>query len=677
MMDQLDLWNTSNDPAARAAALRAQLDRANFHYYVKDAPEISDAEYDRLLRELEALEAAHPELVTPDSPTQRVGAQPAKEFGEVRHRVPMLSLGNAFGHEEFREFDARVKRGLATDADVEYVCELKIDGLAVSLTYVDGLLVTGATRGDGLTGEEITQNIRTVRAIPLHLQSPLPGRNEIRGEIFLSRTEFDRINAEREEADEPPFANPRNAAAGSMRQLDPRVTASRKLRIFCYAVGETEGVAFTSQWALLEFLRAAGFPVNPNVIVAHSVDDVLAFCDHWETARRTLPYDIDGVVVKVNAFDQQARLGFVSRSPRWAIAYKYAPEQAETVIDDIIVQVGRTGAVTPVAVMQPVLLAGSTVARATLHNEDEIRRKDIRIGDHVIIQKAGEIIPEVVRVVTEKRTGSERDFTMPDTCPVCGSAVERPEGEAVARCTGIACPAQLKQRIRHFVSRGALDIQGIGPALIDQLVDQGLVHNPADLFSLTPDELAGLERMGRKSAENVVAAVQAAKTPTLARLLFGFGIRYVGETVADLLAAACGSLEALAQASEEELRAVPGIGPQIAGSVAVFFRQAQTATLLAELRTAGVAPVNPVRVEGGPLVGQTFVFTGALSIPREVAEARVRALGGKASSSVSKATNFVVVGEKPGSKADKARQLDVRILSEEEFNAMMEGLEGA
>ncbi len=677
-MEQLDLWkHTSDDPAAQAAGLRAQLDRANYLYYVKDAPEISDAEYDRLLRALEALEAAHPELVTPDSPTQRVGAQPAKEFGTVHHRVPMLSLGNAFGHDEFREFDARVKRGLAQETDVEYVCELKIDGLAVSLTYLDGVLVTGATRGDGVTGEDITGNVRTVRAIPLRLRTPLPGRNEIRGEIFLSRTEFDRINAEREETDEPPFANPRNAAAGSLRQLDPRVTASRKLTIFCYAVGETAGVTFTSQWELLEFLRASGFPVNPNVQVARTVDEVLAFCDHWETARRTLPYDIDGVVVKVNSVEQQTRLGFVSRSPRWAIAYKYAPEQAETVIDDIIVQVGRTGAVTPVAVMQPVLLAGSTVARATLHNEDEIRRKDIRIGDHVIIQKAGEIIPEVVRVVEDKRTGAERDFTMPDTCPVCGAAVERPEGEAVARCTGIACPAQLKQRIRHFVSRGALDIQGIGPALIDQLVEQGLVHTPADLFILTTAQLAGLERMGARSAENVVAAIHAAKTPTLARLLFGFGIRYVGETVADLLAAACGSLEELAKADEDVLRAIPGIGPQIAGSVALFFQQEQTAALLAELRAAGVTPINPERTEGGPLTGQTFVFTGALSVPREDAEARVRALGGKATSSVSKATDFVVVGEKAGTKADKARQLAVRILTEEEFDAMLASLKGA
>jgi len=679
--DQLDIFaSDSSDDASieqRIQQLRAEIDRHNYLYYVLDAPKISDAEYDRLLRELEALERAHPELITPDSPTQRVGATPATEFASYRHRVPMLSLANAFSREEFLEFDGRVKRGLGLPADalVDYVCELKIDGLAMSLTYHDGVLVTAATRGNGVEGEDITQNIRTVRAVPLHLR-PVEGQDEsgdieARGEVYLSRTEFDRINQEREEHDEAPFANPRNAAAGSVRQLDPRITASRKLSIFCYALGEMNHLQITTHLQLLQFLKDAGFPVNPHHILAHGAEEVLAFCDRWEQERRTLSYDIDGVVIKVNALEQQRALGFVSRSPRWAIAYKYAPEQAETTIRDIIVQVGRTGALTPVAVMDPVLLAGSVVSRATLHNEDEIRRKDIRIGDRVVIQKAGEVIPEVVRVITEARTGDEREFDFPIHCPVCGSAVVKPEGEAVARCSGIACPAQLKQRIRHFVSRGALDIQGIGPALIDQLVDATLIGDPADLYTLTVDQLVNLERMGKKSAENVVKAIQAAKHPPLGRLIFGFGIRYVGETVADLLAAHFGSLERLQAASLDDLLGIPGIGPQIANSVYIFFQQEQTHELLEQLRAAGVEPEAPVPTGGGPLEGQSFVFTGTLSIPREEAEAKVRALGGKTSSSVSRNTDFVVIGEKAGSKADKARQLQVRILTEEEFNALI------
>ena len=678
MADQKNIFSDppeESGAAKRIARLREEIERHNYLYYVLDAPEISDEEYDRLFRELQELEREHPELVTADSPTQRVGAAPATEFGSVRHRAPMLSLDNAFGHEEFIEFDGRVKRGLGLepDAEVEYVCELKIDGLAMSLTYIDGVLVTGATRGNGVEGEDITNNIKTIRAVPLRMR---PGHDysgviEARGEVYLSREEFDRINAEREERDEPPFANPRNAAAGSVRQLDPRVTASRKLSIFCYALGEMGNLDFDTHEEILRFLRDAGFPVNKNFKPVRGAEQVLAFCDRWETERRKLPFETDGVVVKVNALEQQDALGFVSRSPRWAIAYKYAPEQAETVIRDIIVQVGRTGALTPVAIMDPVLLAGSVVARATLHNEDEIRRKDIRIGDRVIIQKAGEVIPEVVRAITEARDGDEREFIMPTHCPVCGSEVVKPEGEAVARCSGIACPAQVKQRIRHFVSRGALDIQGIGPALIDQLVETGLVRDPADLFFLTEEQLAGLERMGKKSAENVVRAIQGAKEPALGRLIFGFGIRYVGETVAELLAAHFGSLEKPADAPLEELLTISGIGPQIANSVYIFFRQEQTHVLLEKLRAAGVHPRGALPAGEGPLSGKTFVFTGAISVPREEAEAEVRALGGKAVSSVSRGTDFVVAGEKPGSKADKARALGVRILTEEEFNEML------
>ncbi|MHB9132770.1 MAG: NAD-dependent DNA ligase LigA [Armatimonadota bacterium] len=679
MSDQLSIFdNSPSDEQAvqkRVQELRAEIERHNYLYYVTDAPEISDTEYDRFFRELEELEREHPEFVTPESPTQRVGAAPATEFRSVRHIVPMLSLGNAFNPEEFRDFDARVKRhlGLTEDDAVEYVCELKIDGLALSLTYTDGVLTTAATRGNGVEGEDITSNIRTITAVPLRLRpvADVTGTIEVRGETYLSRTEFERINAEREEREEAPFANPRNAAAGSVRQLDPRITASRKLSIFCYALGATGNLRFDTHWDVLHFLREAGFPVNKNIQLASGADEVLAFCDQWESARHSLSYDIDGVVVKVNSLDMQQDLGFVSRSPRWAIAYKYAPEQAETVIQDIHVQVGRTGALTPVAVMDAVLLAGSVVSRATLHNEDEIRRKDIRIGDHVIIQKAGEVIPEVVRVLPEKRTGGEREFIMPDHCPVCGSEVVKPEGEAVARCSGIACPAQIKQRIEHFVSRGALDIQGIGPALVEQLVETGLVHDPADLYFLKVEQVIELERMGKKSAENIINALQGAKEPALGRLIFGFGIRYVGETIAEILAAHFGSLERLAAAEQEELLAIPGIGPQIATSTYIFFQQEQTHELLAKLREAGVSPQAAMPLGEGPFSGKTFVFTGALSVPREDAEAEVRALGGKASSSVSKSTDFVVVGEKAGSKADKARQLGVRILSEEEFNALV------
>ena len=663
----------------RVAWLRGELAEHNYRYYVLDAPSVSDAEYDRLFRELEALERAHPELVTADSPTQRVGAAPAAEFSGWKHIVPMLSLGNAFGHEELHEFDARVKRALELPAEenIEYVCELKIDGLSMSLNYTDGILTAAATRGNGAEGEEVTGNIRTIRAIPLKLRpaGDLAGVLELRGEVYLARDEFDRINREREENDEPVFANPRNAAAGAVRQLDPRITASRNLAFFSYAIGATGALQLETHAQLLDFLRNAGLPVNPNIRLAQGVEEAQEFCDHWESARHDLPYDIDGVVIKVNSYALQRQLGFVSRSPRWAIAYKYAPEQAETTILDIIVQVGRTGAITPVAVMTPVLLAGSTVSRATLHNEDEVRRKDVRIGDRVIIQKAGEIIPEVVRAMSEVRTGAEIEFTMPTNCPVCGAAVIRPEGEAVARCTNIACPAQLKQTIGHFVSRGALDIQGVGPALVEQLVESKQVADPADLFTLTIESLMTLERMGRKSAENVIAAIDGARHPALARLLYGFGVRYMGSTVSDLLTAQFGSLERISTATQEELLAVPGIGPQIATAVYVFFQQDQTATLLQKLADAGVTPLSAAPQGEGPLTGQTFVFTGALSFAREEGERRVKALGGKASGSVSKNTSYVVLGEKAGSKADKARQLNVPTLDEAGFMDLMGELE--
>jgi len=667
------------DAAARAAELRRGLNYYNYRYYVLDEPEISDAEYDRLMRELQEIEAAHPALVTPDSPTQRVGATPAEEFGAVEHRTPMLSLGNAFGLDELTAFDKRVKRMLDLPASeaLDYVAELKVDGLAVSLTYENGVLAVGATRGDGLRGEDITRNLRTINTIPLRLldSASAPALLEVRGEVFLSRDEFERINQEREAAGEPLFANPRNAAAGSVRQLDSRITAGRNLDMIAHGLGIAGGRTFDTHWDRLEFLRGCGFKVSPHAQVCHSMEEIVAFCDHWGENKHDLPYDIDGVVVKVNSVDLEERLGYVSRSPRWAVAFKYPPEEETTVVRDIIVSVGRTGAMTPVAVMDPVTVSGSTVSRAVLHNEDEVRRKDVRIGDTVVIRKAGEVIPEVVSVVASKRTGKRRPFHMPKRCPVCGAEAERLPGEAVTRCTGIACPAQIKERILHFASRGGMDIEGLGPALVDQLVERNLIHDPADLYFLTHDQLAALDRMADKSAANVIAAIENSKGRPFDRLLAALGIRHVGQHVADVLAANFGGLGDIQGASQEQLAGIEGIGPVIAESIAVFFRQAQTKTHIAKLRKAGVVPAPRARSApaAGPFSGKTFVFTGELSgYAREQAEELVRGLGGRASSSVSKKTSYVVVGESPGSKHDKAQRLGVTILDEGAFRELIE-----
>ena len=685
MSDQLELQPNDNKALAeRVAFLHQELNRHNYQYYVLDSPEISDAEYDLLFQELLQIEKEHPEFVTAESPTQRVGAEPATAFTNITHLQPMLSLANAFNFGELHEFDQRVKRllNIPPENDIDYICELKIDGLSVNLTYQDSLLLSAATRGNGLVGEDITQNVRTIRAVPLRLRQAASlnpsGMLEIRGEIYLARPDFERLNLLREERDEAPFANTRNAAAGAVRQLDSRITAERKLRVFCYALGESEVLSLATHEELLTTLQQLGFPVNNNFILAHGIDAADSFINHWETARHSLPYDIDGVVIKVNRLDFQQQLGFISRNPRWAIAFKYPPEEAETTINDIIVNVGRTGAITPVAIMEPVTLAGSVVSRATLHNQDEIQRKDVRIGDRVIIRKAGEIIPEVVRVLSEKRRGNETEFVMPVNCPVCGSAVVRPEGEAVARCSGISCPAQNKQRIIHFVSRGALDIQGLGPALIERLVDAGLVETPADLFRLTPVELMELERMGEKLADKIINAIQAARHPTLSRLIFSFGIRYVGETIAEIYASHFRDMNLLAAATIDDLQNIPGIGPQIAGSTYIFFQQQQTEQLLRELAEYGISAIVPATpLNDGVLQGKTFVFTGALTMTREEAEARVKKLGAKASSSVSRSTDYVVAGEKAGSKADKAQQLGITILSEVEFNQLMEPLENS
>lgn len=699
------------EAAARAEELRQQINYHNYRYYVLDQPVASDAEYDRLMRELLAIEEEHPELVTPDSPTQRVGAAPATAFRSYTHRVPMLSLSNVFGDEELLAFDRRVKRMLGMDegAEIEYAAELKIDGLAVSLTYENGRFVTGATRGDGFSGEDISTNLRTIRAIPLailptkgekgregvmenlslfpdqsqitnlkseiaDLRSRIPAMMEVRGEVFMLHDEFRRINREREKAGEQTFANPRNAAAGSIRQLDPSITASRRLDIFIYGAGYMADGAFRTHLEMLDAFKSWGFKINPNIRLCRNIEEVRAFIAEWGEKRQLLGYDIDGVVVKVNSLALQERLGFVARSPRWAVAYKFPATQETTIVKDIVIQVGRTGALTPVACMEPVEVGGVIVSRATLHNEDEIRRKDIRIGDTVVIQRAGDVIPEVVKVITEKRTGGEREFAMPPECPVCGGDVERPEGEAVARCVNIACPAQTKERIRHFASRGAMDIEGVGPAQVDQLIDKGLIRDPADLYYLTVDQLLTLDRMGEKSASNIYNAIQGSKNPPLARLIFGLGIRHVGEHVARVLADHFGSMEALAGATVEELSGVAEVGPVIAASLAGFFGEPENREVLRKLREADVNPrvaSKPAETPSG-IAGKVFVFTGALQrFTRDEAEEKVRQLGARAASSVSKNTDFVVAGENAGSKLQKARDLGITVLAEEEFEEMI------
>ena len=680
MLPQLSL----EDASRRADELRREIEKHNYAYYVLDQPTVSDATYDAQMRELLAIEATYPELVTADSPTQRVGAAPSDAFRSHRHRVLMLSLGNAFSFDELREFDARVKRtlGLEAEAAVEYVAELKIDGLAVSLTYRGRRFAVGATRGDGNAGEDVSPNLRTVRGLPLWLQDAAPqGEVEVRGEVFLTHEEFQRINAEREERGDPIYANPRNSAAGSLRQLDSSITAKRRLQYFAYALGYLEGPQPESQWELLQHLRNWGFLTNPHSRLCENLEAVIAFAEEWRERRHGVNYDTDGVVVKVNSFALQQELGFVSRSPRWAIAYKYPAEQARTRIREIRIQVGRTGALTPVAIMEPVEVAGVIVERATLHNEDEIRRKDIRIGDHVIIQRAGEVIPEVVEVILDARTGDEQEFHFPTQCPVCGADVERPEGEAVSRCIGIACPAQLQRSIQHWASRNAMDIEGLGPAIIEQLLATGLVKDPADLYGLEKDQLAGLERLAEKSAQNLVNGIAASKGRSLPRLIFAFGIRHVGETVARLLAECFRTIGRVADASLDELNAVQGVGPQIAASVHHFFRQDETLEVLRKLREYDVLPVEEAEPEARSQVfaGKSFVFTGTLeTMQRGDAEAQVRALGAAATSSVSKNTSYVVAGAKAGSKSDKARQLGIQILTEQEYREMLEAaLDGA
>ena len=660
--------------AARVKELRETIHRHNYLYYVMDAPEITDAEYDLLLRELIQLEKSFPELVTADSPTQRVGARPLDKFSQVTHRIPMLSLENAFTEGDIADFDARIKRelGMAAGSDLIYVCEPKMDGVAVELVYENGEFAVGSTRGDGFVGEDITQNLKTIRGIPLRLHTDTPPRRlEVRGEVYLSLAAFQKLNAERQEAGEAQFANPRNAAAGSLRQLDPRITARRPLAIFCYGPGEAAGVEFTSQSGFLASLPAWGIPVNRNTETVTGVAGIVDYYRRIGEQRESLPFEIDGVVIKVDSFFLQRELGEKSRSPKWAIAWKFPPRQAVTRVNDIVVQVGRTGVLTPTALLEPVEVSGVTVGRATLHNWEEMERKDIRIGDTVVIERAGDVIPAVVKVVTDKRTGTERFLPVPPSCPECGSEIVRIAGEVAVRCLGLGCPAQIRETIIHFASRNAMDIEGLGVKYIEQLLRLGLVRNVADLYYLTKDHFMQFERMGDKLAENLLSAIENSKQRPLGRFIFALGIRHVGEHTAKLLAASFGSIEHLERATEEELVSVREVGPQVAQSIRTFFSNEQNLQVIERLLQAGVTPSVEQKRVGGRFTGKTFVFTGALTrFTRDEAKRIVEAEGGHAAGSVSKKTDFVVAGADAGSKLEKARELGVKVLTEDEFLEM-------
>jgi DNA ligase (NAD+) len=657
--------------------LRQELTQHNYRYYVLDDPLVSDAEYDRLFRQLAALETQYPELHDPLSPTQRVGAPPLTEFVQVRHSLPMLSLGNVLSREEMHEFHERIQRFLKSSAPIEYVAEAKIDGVAVELVYEQGNFVVGSTRGDGVTGEDITQNLKTVRSVPLvllkHGRRALPSRLEVRGEVFLATEPFRQLNRERADAGEPLFANPRNATAGSLKQLDSSVTAKRPLDLFCHGLGRIEGAALASHWEFTEALQGWGFKAVPQRRLCKNLDEIFDFFDELQAQRDALPYEIDGVVVKVNSFAIQRQLGEVSRSPRWAIAYKFPARQATTKVLNIAPQVGRTGVLTPVAELEPVGIGGVTVRNASLHNMDEINRKDIRIGDTVVVERAGDVIPYVVKSIPEKRTGQEQRFEMPPTCPVCAAEVEREAGEAAYRCTGLACSAKLKESLKFFGARGSMDIEGMGEKIIEQLVDKELVHDAGDLYRLSKEQLAALERMADKSAQNLLDAIEKSKKTTLPRFIASLGIRHVGEATAKQLAEHFGDFEHIRAASEEELQQVRDIGPEVARSIAHFFRQPQNRRVIDKLLKAGIHFPKVTARRDGKFSGQTFVLTGTLaSMTRPEAQKRIESLGGKVSSSVSKQTSYVVVGEEPGSKLDKARQLGVRVLEEEEFLRMIE-----
>jgi DNA ligase (NAD+) len=661
--------------ADRVQELREEIRYHNYRYYVLDDPVITDAEFDRLMQELIRLEEEYPELVTPDSPTQRIGAEPLDKFETVTHRVPMLSLENAFSESEVREFDERLKRFLKAGQDFEYVVEPKVDGCAVELVYEQGRLTVGSTRGDGFRGENVTQNLRTIQTIPLQLltrDEPAPELLEVRGEVYMDTEAFKKLNEERLARGESPFANPRNAAAGSLRQLDPKITASRPLFIFCYGVGEVQGRDFATQYEILETFKKWGIRVNPLIKKCRGIGEAIDYQHELEKGRHQQTYETDGAVIKMNSLELQERLGTKTRSPRWALAYKFAATQATTRVREIRVNVGRTGAVTPMAVMDPVEVGGVTVSRATLHNEDEVARKDVRVGDTVLIQRAGDVIPEVVKVIKEERPPDARPFKMPERCPVCDTPLIRPEGEAVTRCPNPDCRGALRRSILHFASKSAMDIDGLGEKIIDQLLEAGLITKVSDLYRLTEDDLIPLERFAEKSAANLIAAIENSKKVPLARLINALGIRYVGEATAQLLAQHFGRLEELAQADEEELLQIEGIGPQVAQGLIEYFQNPKSQKLLQELQKLGVQPLPPEKRAKTPLAGKTFVFTGGLEhFSRDEAKALVTARGGRVTSSVSAKTDYVVAGADPGSKYAKARELGVTILDEEAFREML------
>ena len=668
--------------AARAAGLRAQIAQHDYHYYVLDEPLIPDAEYDRLMRELRALEEAHPELITPDSPTQRVSGTPGASFGEVVHKVPMLSLDNAFTEEDLQAFDRRIHERLGVAGELDYVAEPKFDGLAVTVIYRDGLLERAATRGDGVRGEDVTANVRTIRAVPQRLRAQAPALLEARGEIFMPLARFERMNEQARARGEKVFVNPRNAAAGSLRQLDARITAARPLAAFFYGLGELEGASLPErQGQLLQWLRTLGLPVCPDTRAVRGVAGCLAYYRDMGERRSSLPYQIDGVVYKLDRRADQERLGFLSRAPRWAIAHKFPADEALTVVKGIEFQVGRTGALTPVARLEPVFVSGVTVSNVTLHNIDEVHRKDVRVGDTVVVRRAGDVIPEVVSVILDKRPQDAVPVQLPQSCPVCGSQVLRVEGEAVARCTGgFTCRAQRQEALRHFASRRALDVEGLGDKLIEQLVEREMVKSPADLYALTLPQLSQLERMGEKSAANLLAAIEKSKNTTLPRLLYGLGIREVGEATALAVARHFGTLERLMGADESAIRQVPDVGPVVAAHVAAFFASEEHRRVIKALRDKGVKWPDIERADAaGPpaLSGRTVVITGTLgSMSREQAQEALTARGARVSGSVSKKTSFVVAGSEAGSKLAKAHELGVPVLDEQQLIALLGGESG-
>ena len=674
----------SESLTARVESLREQIEEANYRYYALDDPEITDAEFDALLRELVTIEEKHPELRALDSPTQRVGAVALERFAPYEHARPMLSLANAVTVEELQAFDERARRIAGTP--VEYVCELKIDGLAIALDYKDGSLARGGTRGDGRVGEDVTANLRTVKTIPLRLSSSILRQAqddkrqaqafvEVRGEVYLRKSNFERLNHAREREGLPVFANPRNTASGGVRQLDPALTAERRLSFFAYQLVVDEGgPQVRTQWESLHRLEALGFPVNPNIARATSLDEVVQYCREWEAKRDELDYEIDGVVIKVDDLALQERLGVVSRDPRWAIAFKFKPREAHTKLLDIVVSVGRTGTLNPNAVLEPVAIGGVTVKSATLHNAAYIESNDIRIGDTVLVTRAGDVIPRVVGPVLAERTKKVRRFTMPDRCPVCGSDVDHPPGEAMSRCTNAACPAQVYERVRHFASRGAMDIEGLGDVMAQQLTEMGLVHDIADLYALDAGALGRVPRTGSKSVENLLRNLAASKKRGLARLLYGLGIRFVGTQTAQILAGDFGTVEAIEQASTADLQRSEGIGPEVAGSVELFFKQPSNLAMVERLRDAGLDMTAPKRerAAAGKLEGKTFVLTGTLpDLTRDAATELIVAAGGKVTGSVSKKTDYLVAGDEPGSKLTKAEQLGIPILDEEGLRALL------